>query len=174
MNKSGVILRRLERNDAEKLSLIANNKRIFDNVRDYFPHPYTLQNAEEFIGWCEKEEVPVTFAIQYKSELAGVIGLVLQSDVYRRSAEIGYWLGEPFWNKGIVTEAVQMMIRYAFNNLKIIRLFTGVFEYNKASRRVLEKCGFKLEGIFNQSVVKNDVLYNEFRYGLVNSKLVQS
>lgn len=160
-------LRKLIPEDKKDLAQLANNKKIFDNVRDFFPFPYTEKDAIEFINTCKKEDPPCTFAIEYRQELAGVIGLLLQSDVYRKSAEIGYWLGEPFWNKGIATEAVKLMTDYTFNTLKMVRIYTGVFDFNKASQRVLEKCGYKLEGIFEKSIFKNNKICNEYRYARI-------
>jgi RimJ/RimL family protein N-acetyltransferase len=159
-----VLLRELCPEDAIPLAVLANNKKIFDNVRDFFPYPYTEKDAEDFIGYCQQENPVRTFAVIYEQSLAGVIGLVLQSDVYRKTAEIGYWIGEPFWNRGIATRAVNLMVGYAFDRLDLIRLHTGVFDYNKASQRVLEKCAFKLEGIFERSIIKNDKICDEYRY----------
>jgi len=167
LNSQSVMLRRLVPADKDSLAKLANNKKIFDNVRDFFPHPYTEKDAIEFIGMCEQESPASTFAIEFQQEFAGVIGLGVQTDVYRKSAEIGYWIGELFWNKGIATTAITLMLDHAFNNLNLIRIFTGVFDFNKASRRVLEKCGFKLEGIFEKSVIKNDVVCNEYRYARI-------
>lgn len=150
--------------DKEKLAVVANNKKIFDNVRDFFPHPYTEKDAEEFIACCMNENLKVTFAIEYKGELVGMAGLILQKDIYRKTAEIGYWIGEPFWNMGIASTALNLLVDYAFNTLGLIRLHTGVFDYNKASQRVLEKCGFTLEAIFKKSVIKNDIILDEYRY----------
>jgi ribosomal-protein-alanine N-acetyltransferase len=160
-------LRELNNQDKQRLALLANNKKIYNNVRDFFPHPYTEKDAEEFIAICKKEDPKSTFAIEYKSELAGVIGLVIQSDIYRKSAEIGYWIGEPFWNKGIASAAVNLLTDYGFQTLGLIRIHTGVFDYNKASQRVLIKCGFTLEGIFKKSIFKNDLICDEYRYARV-------
>ncbi len=164
-----VLLRRLVRGDRTSLALLANNKKIFDNVRDFFPYPYSEKNAAEFIELCLNEDPAVTYAVEFQQQLAGVIGLVLQTDVYRKSAEIGYWIGEPFWNKGIASAAVNQMVKYAFEELKLIRVFTGVFDFNIASQRVLEKCGFELEGIFKKSIIKNGNVCNEYRYAKFNN-----
>jgi len=169
-----VFLRELRSDDMIPLTTLANNKKIFDNVRDFFPHPYTEKDAEDFIIFCQQEDPVRTFAILYKQDLVGVIGLVLQTDVYRKTAEIGYWIGEPFWNKGIATIAVNLIVDYAFNALNLIRLHTGVFDYNKASQRVLEKCGFTLEGIFKQSILKNDKVLDEYRYARLNETSYKS
>jgi ribosomal-protein-alanine N-acetyltransferase len=164
-------LRQFEEKDAQSVAFLCNNKKIWDNVRDYFPHPYTEKNAEEFIRACRDEDPQVTFAIQYKGDLAGCIGLVKQTDVYKLSAEVGYWIGEPFWGRGIATRAVMLIADYGFHTLGLIRIHTGVFDFNKASQRVLEKAGFKLEGIFEKSVVKNGKILNEYRYGKINDRM---
>ncbi|MFY9228802.1 MAG: GNAT family protein, partial [Bacteroidales bacterium] len=101
------------------------------------------------------------------------IGLVRQTDVYKLSAEIGYWIGEPYWGMGIATKAVRLITEYGFNTLGLVRIYTGVFDFNKASQRVLEKAGFNLECIFEKSVFKNDKICDEYRYGLINKNATQ-
>ena len=96
-------LRSLYDHDGSALASLANNKKIWDNVRDILPNPYTNKDAEEFINITKQEHTPMTFAIEFQEQFCGVIGLTRQSDVYRKNAEIGYWIGEPFWNKGIAT-----------------------------------------------------------------------
>jgi RimJ/RimL family protein N-acetyltransferase len=104
----------------------------------------------------------VNLAIDMDGACIGGIGLILNSDVYVYSAEIGYWLGEPFWNQGIATEAVRQMIEYCFYYFDIIRIYAEVFEINKASMRVLEKNGFYLEGVRRKAVYKNAVLMDDY------------
>ncbi len=163
-----VRLRKLKPSDSAQLAQLANNKKIWDNVRDYFPHPYSEKDAEAFLK-SQDEEIQQNFAIEYKGEFCGIIGLILQKDVYRKSAEIGYWLGEPFWNKGIATEAVGQTVNYGFQNLKLIRIFAGAFEFNGASMKVLEKNGFKKEGISKKAVFKNGGIWDEHRYAILNN-----
>ncbi len=162
-----VRLRPLRYADKERLAKLANNKKIWNNLRDMFPYPYTLEDAVKFLDSVKQQDPQLTFAIEYEFSFAGVIGLVLQSDVYCKSAEIGYWIGEPFWGKGITTLAVKLAARYAFETLHLHRLFAGIFEGNEASKRVLEKCGFELEGICRKAVFKNNQILDEYRYGLV-------
>jgi RimJ/RimL family protein N-acetyltransferase len=97
----------------------------------------------------------------------GNASLSLGTDVYRKSAEIAYFIGEPFWNKGIVTKAVNLLTEWGFNNLDIVRIHTGVYDYNLASQRVLEKCGFIKEAVFKLAIYKNDRLYDEIRYAKI-------
>jgi [ribosomal protein S5]-alanine N-acetyltransferase len=167
---SSVKLRPFRLEDAPRLAELANNIKIAVNLRDGFPHPYSLADAENFIKMCMSQNPTQAFAIEYNGEYAGNIGLHPETDVYRKSAEIGYFLGEPYWGKGIMTEAVKQMVEYGFANLDIVRIHTGIFEYNVASQRVLEKCGFKKEVVFEKAIFKNNRLWNEVRYALLKNQ----
>lgn len=163
--KSGDIeLRPLRYADKITLANLANNKKIWNNLKDEFPHPYLIEDAEKFIDNAKFQEPQVNFAITYNYEFAGVIGIILQADVYRKGAEIGYWIGEPFWNKGISTAALKLATDYGFTTLNLERLHAGVFYFNQESIKVLEKCGYKLEGISRNAVFKNGNLIDEHRY----------
>jgi len=162
-----IILRSLNNEDAPALAALANNKKIWINVRDALPYPYTLNDAFFFIDLIKNEDPQVSFAIEYNGAFCGMIGLVPQKDVYRLTAEIGYWLGEPFWNKGIITKAVALVTNYAFDELGFIRIHTGIFEYNTASMKVLEKNGYIKDGVFEKSVIKDGKIFNEHRYSKV-------
>lgn len=157
-------LRELEITDKEKLTELADNKNIWDNVRDYLPHPYKLSDAEFFINSVKKENPRQNFGIEYEGELCGVIGLIVQNDVYKKSAELGYWIGEYYWGKGIATKAVELITKYGFEKLQIIRIYSSVFENNIASMKVLEKNGFLREGVFKKAVIKNEIIMDEHRY----------
>ena len=159
-----ITIRPLTQLDKPVLANLANNRKIWNNLRDYIPFPYKISDAEAFINTTEQQNPRSTFAIEYNGKFAGVIGLVIQKDVYRRSAEIGYWIGEPYWGKGIATKALALVTEYGFKKLDLIRIYSGVFEFNKASMRVLEKNGYELEGIFKNAVVKNDNVCNEHRF----------
>lgn len=129
------------------------------------PHPYHEKDAEVFVNQiCAKENPQQTFAIEYKSALVGCIGLKKQSDVYRLSAELGFWIGERFWNKGIATEAIQLACYYAFEYLELIRVYAAVFDFNIASKKALEKAGFTLEAVLEKAVIKNGQICDEYRY----------
>ena len=168
---STIGLRALGPADAKPLAHLANNKKIWDCVRDQFPHPYTEENARDFIGRTEGENPAFTFAIVDKTDhLCGVISLVPQEDVYRISAEIGYWIGEPFWGKGVATQAIEIMTRYGFEELHLERIYAGVFDFNLASMRALEKNGYRREGIFRKSVIKNGKVHDEHRYAKVKGE----
>ena len=167
LSEGKIGLRSLKIDDKMSLASLANNKNIFDNVRDYLPFPYKESDAEEFIQLVQKENPQTTFAIEYEGQFCGMCGLMLQADVYRKTAEIGYWIGEPFWNKGIATMAVKLLTQYGFNHLDLVRIHTGVFEYNRASMKVLEKNGYEKDGIFKKSIIKNGSIWNEHRYSKV-------
>jgi [ribosomal protein S5]-alanine N-acetyltransferase len=168
----GVIqLRIFSDKDQSRLAELCNDVRIWNNVRDIFPNPYSEEDAVRFINSCKKEDPPLTFAIDYKGELAGCTGLVRQADVYRLSAELGYWIGEPYRGMGIATNAVKLIAEYGFEQLGLVRIYSGVFDFNTASRRVLEKAGFKLEGIFEKSTIKNGIICNEYRFAKVKNNL---
>lgn len=169
-----ITLRRLKPSDKTQMAQLANNKKIWNHVRDYFPHPYTEKDAEVFIKAQSKDSSIVNFAIDYDGEFCGVIGLILQKDVYRKSAETGYWIGEPFWGKGIATKAVQLIVDHGFNELKLVRIYAGVFEYNMASMKVLEKNGFQKEGISKKAVYKNGKIWDEHKYYLLNEQILIS
>lgn len=163
-------LRRLAITDKKVIAQLCNNKKIWDNLMDRFPFPYSEKDAEEFINLTLKESPQYNFGIIYKEDLVGVIGLIKQKDVYKLSAELGYWLGEPYWGLGIATQATKLMINYAFERLGLIRLFSGVFDFNKASQCVLEKAGFKLDCILEKAVIKNEIICNEYRYSILKKQ----
>lgn len=165
-----IIIRNLRETDAENLAKYGNNKKIWDNMRDYFPNPYKLEDGVSFIKMIQEKEPITTFAISYEDELVGIIGYNLQTDIYRHSAEIGYWLAEPFWGRGFISKAIKLTIEHAFSVMDIKRLYTTVFEHNLASKRVLEKTGFVYEGKGINAVVKNGEYYNDLRYSLLNPK----
>ncbi|MEP7143382.1 MAG: GNAT family protein [Ferruginibacter sp.] len=166
LKEGNIILRPLLDDDQKSLTILANNKKIWDNVRDFLPSPYTNKDAETFINMTKQEDIPMTFAIEFREQFCGVIGLVRQCDVYRKTAEIGYWIGEPFWNKGIATTAVKLVTGYGLHSLDLIRIHTGVFEYNTGSMRVLEKNGYRKDGIFQKSIIKNGQIWDEHRFSI--------
>ena len=169
IGKGDVILRDFREEDLPLIAKYANNKKVSMNLRDAFPHPYTLDDACKFVEMAKASSPKKFWAIEYEGEYVGNISLVQESDVYRKSAEIGYFIAEPFWNKGIATQAVSLMIEFGFAKRDIVRIHTGVFEYNKASQRVLRKCGFEYEGTFKRAVFKENQLYDEVRFAVIRS-----
>ncbi|RNA63621.1 N-acetyltransferase [Chryseobacterium nematophagum] len=162
-----IILRKLSVRDTEVLSTLANNRNIWNNMRDIFPHPYTIDDAKNFIAMVSKEDVPLTFGIDFNNQLVGVISFIRQPDVYRKSIEIGFWIGEEYWKKGITSTSIKKMIDYAENSLDVNRIFANVFEHNIASMKVLKKNGFIEEGISIDAVYKNNQFHNLHRFYLL-------
>jgi ribosomal-protein-alanine N-acetyltransferase len=154
--------------DEDSLVAHANNHKVWRNLRDRFPHPYTTDDAREWIRHMGEESPQTNFAIVVDGEAAGGIGLVLNGDIYRCSAEIGYWLGEAFWGRGVMTEAVRALTQWAFDNFSLSRIYAGVLEWNPASIRVLEKAGYQFEGRLRKAVVKQDLVMDELVYSVVN------
>ena len=169
LQKENIVLRPLQEQDKQAIASLLNNKKICDNLRDFIPYPYSEQNAQEFIAFTQSENPTMTFAILAESNFCGVIGLVGEKDIHRKNAEIGYWLGEPFWGKGITSIAVGLITNYALHQLDFARVHTGIFEYNLASMRVLEKNGYQREGIFKKALFKNNQFWDEHRYAFVKS-----
>ena len=157
-----ITIRQWKADDLNNLVLYANNNNVWNNLRNYFPSPYTEVDAKNWLEKMAEASPIVNLAIDVDGEAVGGIGLIFNTDVYLYSAEIGYWLGEPFWNKGIVTEAVRQMIEYCNYYFDIIRIYAEVFETNKASMRVLEKNGFYLEGVRRKAVYKNNILMDDY------------
>ncbi|MDH4036442.1 MAG: GNAT family N-acetyltransferase [Candidatus Krumholzibacteria bacterium] len=149
------LLREFRKGDEPSLVRHANNRNIWINVRDSFPYPYRQSDARAWVRLAGREGLNQVFAIDVDGFVIGAIGVRPREDVNALSGEIGYWLGEEFWNRGITTEAVVAVTRYAFEEMGMIRLYAEVFEWNVASMRVLEKAGFTREGTMRRSAVKN-------------------
>ena len=154
--------------DAGSLVEHANNINIAKYLRDRFPHPYTRQDANDFLRHAAASPDPSNLAIDVDGAAVGAIGYVAGNDVERFSAEVGYWLGEAFWGRGIVTEAVQIVTVYAFGRLNLLRLFALPFADNVASIRVLEKAGYAREGLLRSSSVKYGAPRDQLLYARVN------
>ena len=157
-----VILREWKRSDAAALAKMANNKKIWDNVRDRLPYPYTKKDAKEWLSLVRKQKTITTFCVVANGEVAGSVGFTLKEDVYRKNAEIGYFIGEDHWGKGICTEAVKLLVDYILKKFDVVRIYAEVFEYNKASMKVLEKNGFYLECIRKKAAIKNNVILDDY------------
>lgn len=153
--------------DAPALAKYTNNRKIWLNLRDAFPYPYKLEDAAAWIRMAGRHYPEVSFAIAAADEVIGGIGLGLQTDVNYRSCEIGYWVGEPFWGRGIATAALCGLTDYAFAQYNLIRLFAYVFEWNPASMRVLEKAGYTYEGRLRKSATKDGQTVDQLLYARV-------
>jgi ribosomal-protein-alanine N-acetyltransferase len=153
--------------DRPALVKYANNRNIWRNLRDNFPHPYTQPDADQYLHSVLNQNPESHFAIASAQEAIGAIGLMLQSGVSAKSAEIGYWLGEPFWGQGIATAALRAMVEFGFIHFDIVRIYAEVFEWNPASMRVLEKAGFRCEGRLRKSVFKDGHLIDKVIYAVI-------
>lgn len=164
----GCRIRSWRREDVSALSRHADNRKIWLNVRDHFPHPYTLADADLWIDRVLTSGQPETqFAIEVDGEAAGGVGVFLQEDVSRRSAEIGYWLGEAHWGRGIMTDVVRRFTAFAFDAYDLLRLYAMVFEWNASSCRVLEKAGYTCEARLRRAVLKDGHVLDQFVYSVV-------
>ena len=139
-------------------------------MRDRFPHPYLTANALLFIAEFEKENPQKVLGIFLNDEPIGSVGVFPEGDIYRKNAELGYWIGEPFWNKGYATEAVTAMLDYGFKNFAIERIYAAVFSYNDASKKVVEKAGFTFEAKLHNTVFKNGEFCDELIYSIWKKK----
>lgn len=166
-------LRPWRQTDAEAVAAAANNPHIAANLRNAFPYPYTLADAEWYVNDCiaQGEERQLTRAIIIEGRAAGSIGVFVRDDVYEKSAELGYWLAEEHWGKGIMTEAVRQICREAFDRFDILRIFAEPFADNLGSRRVLEKAGFAWEGTMRNGVYKNGQVHSYCMYALLREEL---
>ena len=154
-------LRDWRRTDRDALCRHANNLAIARNLRDGFPHPYTAAHADWWLAMCEKRSPQTFFAIAIADEAVGGIGLTLHDDVERVAAELGYWLSEAHWGKGVVTAAVRALTEWAFASFPLTRVYAMPFASNPASARVLEKAGFTLEGRLRRSIIKHEVVQDQ-------------
>lgn len=156
ISADGLLLRPWEARDIDALLRYANNRNVWINLNDRFPHPYLRADAEAWVARCAASAAnPMHFAMIVDDHAIGGVGLEMLSDVHRLTANIGYWLGEPFWGRGLATAAVRALSDYAFRTFPLERLQAFVFEWNPASARVLEKAGYTFEGRLRRSIVKD-------------------
>lgn len=158
------LLRPWSVNDLESLVKYANNFNIAKNMTDQFPHPYSHENGKAFIEFATKDSPIHIFAIEVNGEAVGGIGIHPQQDVQRKNAELGYWLAEPFWGKGIISKAIPQMVDFAFKTYPINRVYARPFGSNLASQRVLQKTGFILEATLEKTLFKNGEYLDELIY----------
>ncbi len=160
-------LRSWRSDDEDSLVRHADDRDVWINLRDRFPHPYTRDDARAWLRLVAESTPETSFAVAVAGEAVGGIGITLQDDVSRRSAEIGYWLSRAYWGRGIATAAVRALTDWAFAHFDLCRLYAGVFEWNPASARVLEKAGYVLEGRLRRSVTKDGRTIDQLLYALV-------
>jgi RimJ/RimL family protein N-acetyltransferase len=154
--------------DADALVRHANNINVARQLRDRFPHPYSRANAQAFLNSATAVAEPSNLAIEVEGEAAGAIGYVAGTDIERYTAEIGYWLGERHWGRGIVTEALQLVTAHVFTQMNLLRLFALPFADNLGSARVLEKAGYVREAILRSSSVKYGEARDQALYARIN------
>lgn len=163
------IIREWKPEDASDLSELLNNKNILNNLRDGLPYPYTETDAEEYISTMLSADKTKTFAfaITVDDKAIGSIGVFRCDNIHSRTAEMGYYIGEPYWGKGLGTSAVKQVCNYIFEHTDIIRIFAEPFAYNTASCRVLEKAGFQFEGLLRNNAIKNGKVLDMKMYALI-------
>ena len=166
------ILREWRREDAADVAKYADNEKIARNLRDVFPHPYALADAQGFLDICIAGDLEMSLfrAIEIDGRAAGSIALCRGSDVYQKTAELGYWLAEDYWGRGIMTQAVRQLCREGFSRWDIQRIYAEPFAHNAGSRRVLEKAGFSLEGVMRRGVFKRGQVCDFCMYALLREE----
>lgn len=164
----GIVLRPWTIKDATDLALIANNKKIADNLRDGLPFPYSRKDAINWLNVILPENFPPRFfAVTIDSKVVGSIGIVSKTDIYRKNFEIGFFLSEDFWGKGIMTKAIKAGVDYSFRNFDIIRIYAEVFSDNLGSRKALEKAGFIHEATLKKNIIKNGIIKDSCIYSIL-------
>lgn len=166
-------IRKWELSDAKDLAVALSNKKVQDNLRDGLPYPYTEQDGKEFISTMlsADENETFAFAITVDNMVIGSIGIFRQGNIHRQTAELGYYIAEEYWGKGIMTEAVKQICEYVFANSDIIRIYAEPFAYNIASCRALEKAGFQYEGTLRSNAVKNSKVIDMKMYSLLKEEI---
>lgn len=159
-------LRPFVESDKDSLVKYANNPKIAAQLTNAFPNPYTLEHARKFIEIAMSHQTIRIKTIEINEEAAGGIGIHPQTDIYCKNAELGYWLAEPYWGQGIITEAIKEMVDYGFAHLEITRIYARPFSTNLASQRVLEKAGFKKEATLKNAFFKNGEYLDELIYSI--------
>lgn len=170
LHGTGFMLRGWKEEDAAAIQPHADNPNVYNYLLDRFPHPYTLEAAQNWVSLMLSIKPNYNFVIEINGNAAGVVGLEMREDVYRKSPLLGYWISETLWGRGIMTAAIKLLADYAFKELDIIRIQAGVLGNNPRSMRTLEKAGFKKEGILKNSMVKNGEILDEHVYGLVKPR----
>jgi RimJ/RimL family protein N-acetyltransferase len=153
-------LRAWKPEDKQELQRIANNVNVTKYLRELFPSPYTANDAERWISLNEMGLDETQFCIAYHDKPIGNIGIYIQRDVHKFTAELGYWLSEEHWNKGIITSCIKMVVPYFIDKFELKRIYATTFLGNESSSKALEKAGFQLEGILKKHAFKDGVDYD--------------
>ncbi len=164
-----VTLRELVSGDAAALAAALDNKKVQDNLRDGLPFPYTEKDGAEYIGavLAAQEGSQFVRGVCVDGTLIGNIGVFRKDNVHRLTAELGYYIGEAYWGRGVMSEAVRQMCAFVFENSDIVRIFADPYSHNKASCRVLEKAGFTHEGTLRQNAIKNGEIIDMELYAIM-------
>jgi len=161
-----VILRPWKLEDANDMASICNSRKVWNNLRDLMPFPYTRADAIDFLEMAIAKKPLENFCIEADGKVVGNIGVVRFNDVHRKNLEIGYFIGEKYWGQGYATTGVKLMLDYAWQHFDVVRIFAGIYDFNKSSMRVLEKNGFMLEAIHKKSLFKNQKYLDEYIYAI--------
>ena len=166
-------IRKWKLSDAADLAMAISNKKIQNNLRDGLPYPYTEQDGANFISdmLSVDENETFAFAITVDDKVVGSIGVFRQGNIHRLTAELGYYIAEEYWGRGIMTEAVRQICEYVFDKSDIIRIYAEPFAYNTASCRVLEKAGFQYEGTLRDNAFKNGKVVDMKMYSLLKAEI---
>ncbi len=165
-------IRKWKLTDAKDIAVALSNKKIQDNLRDGLPYPYSEQDGIDFISsmLSANEDETFAFAITLDNKVIGSIGVFRQQNIHRQTAEMGYYIAEEYWGKGIMTDAVKQICEYVFKNSDILRIYAEPFAYNTGSCRVLEKAGFQYEGTLRNNAVKNGNVIDMKMYSLLREE----
>ncbi len=152
----------------KQIAALANNRAVSRNLRDAFPYPYSEADGIAFLELCKAGVAGHNYGIFNEDNVfVGTCGIIPKKDIYRLTAEIGYWIGQPYWSRGYATQTVQQLAEIAFNDLKLVRLYAEVFGCNRASMRVLEKAGFKLDAVLKKNMIKEGQIMDSYLYSRV-------
>jgi ribosomal-protein-alanine N-acetyltransferase len=167
----GIVLRPWAISDASNLAIVANNKKIAENVRDGFPFPYSVRDAQDWLNIILPENYPPRFfAIISDRQLVGSIGIITKTDIYRKNLEIGFFISEDFWGNGFATKAIKAATSYSFRDFDIVRVYAETFSDNIGSQKALQKAGFKLEATLKKNIVKNEVIKDSCIYSVLKEE----
>lgn len=166
-------IRKWELSDASALAAAISNKKILDNLRDGLPYPYTVQDGADYISsmLSADENETFAFAITVDGKVIGSIGVFRQGNIHRQTAELGYYIAEEYWGRGIMPEAIRQICEYVFGKSDIIRIYAEPFAHNAASCRALEKAGFQYEGTLRSNAVKNEEVIDMKMYSLLKAEI---
>lgn len=167
-------IRKWKLSDAKDLAIALSNRKVQNNLRDGLPYPYAEQDGKDYISdmLSANEDDTFAFAVTADNKVVGSIGVFRQGNIHRQTAELGYYVAEEYWNRGIMTEAVKQICEYVFNKSDILRIYAEPFAYNIASCRVLEKAGFQYEGTLRSNAVKNGEVIDMKMYSLLKTEYV--